>query len=280
MGIKEIEIKNIDQLNAIIWEQKYHDGIKRNRSNYLYRGIPNVDFRLVTSLQRNCGIKKDDIEPSILRNFTKYAAIEDPILNSSVWRQLIIGQHHGLPTRLLDWTYSVLVALHFATSGEELGSMDRHDCALWKIDILEMNRRLPLRYQNILKSKNAFLMTVDMMDELTRNERNEQEALKRYDEDMEGRAMVLLEPPSLDQRIISQYSYFSVIPSVIEHGGDDLGIEKFLDDTNNTVKYIIDAGLKWRIRDMLDQMNINERIVYPGLDGLTMWLKRHYYVKK
>ena len=280
MGIKEIEIKNIDQLNSIIWEQKYHDSIKRNRSNYLYRGIPNVDFRLVTSLQRNCGIKKDDIESSILRNFTKYAAIEDPILNSSVWRQLIIGQHHGLPTRLLDWTYSVLVALHFATSGEELCSMDRHDCALWKINILEMNRRLPLRYQNILKSKNAFLMTVDMMDELTRNERNEQEALKRYDEDMEGRAMVLLEPPSLDQRIISQYSYFSVIPSVIEHGGDDLGIEEFLDDTNNTVKYIIDAGLKWRIRDMLDQMNIYERIVYPGLDGLTMWLKRHYYVKK
>ena len=280
MGIKEIEIKNIDQLNSIIWEQKYHYRIKRNRSNYLYRGIPNVDFRLVTSLQRNCGIKKDDIESSILRNFTKYAAIEDPILNSSVWRQLIIGQHHGLPTRLLDWTYSVLVALHFATSGEELCSMDRHDCALWKINILEMNRRLPLRYQNILKSKNAFLMTVDMMDELTRNERNEQEALKRYDEDMEGRAMVLLEPPSLDQRIISQYSYFSVIPSVIEHGGDDLGIEEFLDDTNNTVKYIIDAGLKWRIRDMLDQMNINERIVYPGLDGLTMWLKRHYYVKK
>jgi len=97
---------------------------------------------------------------------------------------------------------------------------------------------------------------------------------------MEDRAKVLLEPPSLGQRTISQYSYFSVIPSVIEHGGDDLGIEEFLDDTNNTIKYIIDAGLKWQIRDMLEQMNINERIVYPGLDGLTMWLKRHYYVKK
>lgn len=92
--------------------------------------------------------------------------------------------------------------------------------------------------------------------------------------------MVLLESPSVDQRIISQYSYFSVIPPEMEKGEDDYGIEKFLGITNNTVKYIIDAKLKWQIRDMLDQMNINERIVYPRLDGLTKWLTRHYYVRK
>ena len=38
-------------------------------------------------------------------------------------------------------------------------------------------------------------------------------------------------------------------------------IEQFLDnETDNTTKYVIDKKLKWRIRDMLDQMNINERI--------------------
>ncbi len=280
MSVKEVEIKHIEQLNDLIWEQRYSQSLKRNRSNYLYRGLPNADFHLATSLQRNCGIKKDDIETSILRNFTKYAAIEEPGLSSSVWRQLIIGQHHGLPTRLLDWSYSVLVALHFATSGEDLESMDRHDCVLWRIDILEMNYRLPFQYWSLLKDRNAFLMTVDMMDELTKNAKNEQEALKSYDMDMQDRALVLLEPPSLDQRIISQYSYFSIVPSAIERGKDELGIEQFLDGTDNTVKYVIDAGLKWRIRDMLDQMNINERIIYPGLDGLTAWLKRHYYVKK
>lgn len=37
--------------------------------------------------------------------------------------------------------------------------------------------------------------------------------------------------------------------------------------------------LKITYKDMLDQCNINERTVYPGLDGIAMWLKRHYYVR-
>ena len=65
----------------------------------------------------------------------------------------------------------------------------------------------------------------------------------------------------------------------MEHGTDSLGIEAFLSTTNNTVKYVIDKSLKWRIRDMLDQMNINERTIYPGIDGIAQWLARHYYVR-
>lgn len=137
--------------------------------------------------------------------------------------------------------------------------------------------RTSMDFVEKLEEEKAFLMTVDMMDQLLKEE---SKALKRYDEDMENKSMVLLEPPSVDQRIISQYSYFSVIPPEMEKGEDDYGIEKFLGITNNTVKYIIDAKLKWQIRDMLDQMNINERIVYPRLDGLTKWLTRHYYVRK
>ena len=93
---------------------------------------------------------------AILRNFVKYAALEDPALKTSIWRQMIVGQHHGLPSRLLDWTYSVLIALHFATSGENLDDMSKNDAVLWQIDILEMNKRLPKNYQTTLKTKVPF----------------------------------------------------------------------------------------------------------------------------
>ena len=54
----------------------------------------------------------------------------------------------------------------------------------------------------------------------------------------------------------------------------------FLDkNTKDTVKYVIDKKLRWRVRDMLDQLNMSERIVYPGLEGLSKWIARHYYVK-
>lgn len=265
--VKEQKITDFQTIWELISEQKYDDEISRNRSSYLYRGMPNVAFHLETSLSRNCKAKAFNIEKPILRNFTKYASIEDPKLEDSVWRQLIIGQHHGLPTRLLDWTYSPLIALHFATSGEGFSQMDVNDCVVWAIDIEEINSLLPKKYKNQLDKESSHLFTVEMLDSLV-------QCLDEYDTDMEDSSMILIEPPSIDQRIINQYSYFSIIPKEIEN------IEDFLaSNTKRTIKYVIDRSLKWRIRDMLDQLNVNERIVFPGLDGLTAWIKRHYYVK-
>lgn len=265
--IKTEYITTLDQVFDLISEQKYDPAIQRHRSTYLYRGMPNVDYKLQTSLQRNCKYKRFDTERSILRNFTKYAAIEKPQLKSSVWLQMTIGQHHGLPTRLLDWTYSPTIGLHFATSGEDIDEMEQHDCVIWKIDIKEVIALLPERYKQRQAVEKTRFFTIDMLTELVSD-------VSEYDRDMGNDSIVFLEPPSIDGRIVNQYAYFSVIPMGIED------IEGFLDaKTSHTVRYVIDKSLRWRIRDMLDQMNVNERIMYPGLEGITAWLKRYYYVK-
>lgn len=258
----------MEDVMKMISEQEYDVKIGRHRSSYLYRGMQNVGYNLKTSLERNCGEKQYELESSILRNFNKYAAMEDSRLSESVWRQMIIGQHHGLPTRLMDWTYSPLMSLHFATDETNFRDFEKNDSVVWKIDINEINSKLPHKYYKKLEDEKAYLFTVDMLNGLA-------PTIGEYDEEMQDSALVLLEPPSIDQRIVNQYSYFMLIPKGIEN------IEKFLDEnTEKTVKYVISKKLKWRIRDFLDQMNINERTVYPGLDGIAAWTKRHYYVKE
>jgi hypothetical protein len=41
-------------------------------------------------------------------------------------------------------------------------------------------------------------------------------------------------------------------------------------------KVVVPAELKWEVRDKLDQANITERVLFPGLDGLSRWLARNY----
>lgn len=266
--VQTVLISTIEQLMPILSEQEFRPDLNRNRSMYLYRGMPNAAFHMTTSLRRNCKELQTQLEPSILRNFTKYGVSVDPSIGQSVWRQMILGQHHGLPTRLLDWSHSPLMALHFAVTENDMDEMGKHDCMVWRIDMSELHAMLPPAYQAEMARNSTQFFSVDMLDRVTVD-------LAQYDRDMGDRSMVIIEPPSIDPRIVSQYSFFSVIPGAMTD------IEGFLEkNTRHTVKYVIRKELRWRVRDMLDELNISERLVYPGLDGLTRWLARHYFVKE
>ena len=265
--IQEVRVTTLEDLMPLLSEQDYRPELKRNRSGYLYRGMPNSEYKMVTSLSRCCKDKQKTLEPAILKNFGKYAVRVDPTLAQSVWYQMITGQHNGLPTRLLDWTHSALVALLFAMTEENLEEMDAHDCVVWRIDMNEQIDHLPEKYRLAIGREQTTLFSVEMLTKIT-------DSLYQYDEDMGDKSMVIIEPPSTNDRIIMQYSFFSVIPM------DMTDIEAFLDaHTRNTVKYVIDRQLRWRVRDMLDSLNISERLLYPGLEGLSKWIARHYYVK-
>ena len=159
--IQEVRITTIEQLMPLFFEQEWREDIHRNRGQYVYRGMRNIKFDLSTSLIRCCKNKQQALEPAILNNFAKYAVIEDPSIAQSVWRQMILGQHYGLPTRLLDWSHSALVGLHFATAEDDLSKMDQHDSMVWRIDMHELHELLPTPYREVMRDRTVF--TVDML---------------------------------------------------------------------------------------------------------------------
>lgn len=265
--IQEIVISTMSDLFEMISEQEYRVDLGRHRNLFIYRGEPDASFTLSTSLRRHCKDKSAVLEPPMLLNFTKYAILQEPSIQDSIWNQMILGQHHGLPTRLLDWSFSPIIALHFATTENDLEMMDAHDAVIWRIDIHELHNMLPEKYRSIIQKYNTTVFSVSMIREIC-------DSLEQYDADMQDRSMVIIEPPSLDPRIVNQYSFFSIIPDKM------VDIAGFLDKrTELTCRFIIKKELRWRIRDMLDHQNITERIVYPGLDGLSHWLGRHYFVR-
>ncbi|GJH22212.1 hypothetical protein CBA19CS22_36740 [Caballeronia novacaledonica] len=118
----------------------YMDYIQSNfRYGYMYRGLSNVDeYKLMPTVGRylsdfhNHGKKKGDLveaENNAFRIFYKEAKAGLDHEPSSYWEWLAIAQHHGLPTRLLDWSYSAAVALFFAV--EARGS---NDAAVYVLD--------------------------------------------------------------------------------------------------------------------------------------------------
>ena len=265
--ITTLRVNTIDDAKNLVFEQERNASNGRYRSAFFYRGISNVEYKLTTSLARNCKKLASILEAPLLDNFTKYVSIEDPTINESVWKAMIVGQHHGLPTRLLDWTHSALVAMHFANTEGDFDNLDKHDCVVWRIDANEIHEALPAKYRKVLDDNKTFMFSLKTFSETV-------SSLQEYDKDMGDKSIVMIEPPSIDQRIVNQYSFFSVLPQ----GVTDL--ETWLDqNTKRTVKYIISKNIRWDLRDILDQLNMSERTVYPGIDGIGKWLARHYFVK-
>jgi hypothetical protein len=250
----------LDVLEALYAESWSRD-LRRFRSPYAFRGHSLQNHTLSSSLVRLAqpGGDAHRLELSLLRNFRKYAHGE-AVGADSIWDWLALGQHRGLPTRLLDWTYSPLVALHFAT--QEPSEFDQ-DGVVWCVNFVEANKRLPRRLRTILDQEGSDTLTVDMLSGF--------QTLRAFDALSRTPFVVFLEPPAVDTRILNQLALFSLMSN------PNARLDEWLRDHPKLCRRVlIPARLKWEIRDKLDQANINERVLFPGLDGLSRWLARYY----
>jgi hypothetical protein len=253
----------LDVLDAL-YQGSWSPGLQRYRSPFAFRGLQLADLSLASSLVRLAqpGVNQGDVrrlELSLLRNFRKYAHAEARGTDS-IWDWLALAQHRGLPTRLLDWTYSPLVALHFAT--ESPVEFDE-DGVVWCVNFVEANKRLPKLLRRLLQTEGSDTFTVEMLGRF--------ETLQQFDALSRRPFVVFLEPPAIDRRILNQHALFSLMSSPIATLDDWLQAHPDL-----CRQVVIPAALKWEIRDKLDQANVNERVLFPGLDGLSRWLARYY----
>ncbi|MGL6277988.1 MAG: FRG domain-containing protein [Gaiella sp.] len=247
-------------LQELLFADVWNPTLGRWRSDAVYRGEGRATNELTTSLQR-LGGPHADLERHLLRNFRKYAH-RDAVARESTWHWLALAKHHGLPTRLLDWSHSPYVALHFATENPAL--LDE-DGTVWGVDYVLASQHLPARLRDVLADEGSNTFTADMIDRAAIT-LAELDALAEQDA-----FVVFYEPPSLDERITNQFAAFSFMSSASARMDDWLVRHPEL-----VRRVEIPASLKREARDKLDQANVTERVLFPGLDGIARWLRRHY----
>jgi hypothetical protein len=237
----------------------------RRRDTGVYRGSSNAENPLFTSLDRLGGTSpphsKADLEEHILRNFIRYSR---PYLGTDTvndWEHLVSAQHHGVPTRLLDWTYSPLVAAFFATRTYE--ASPERDRAVWRLDWKSLHERFDLPALSLLIK--------DIEELFGRNEHFTPWALMRRGSVRDFAC--LLEPPSLDQRIVTQAAVFTLCSDKTR------SFDTFLDAHElggSLTKYVIPSADVGRLRDQLDLVGVDERRLFPDLDGVAAAIRRYY----
>ncbi|HZT76187.1 MAG TPA: FRG domain-containing protein [Vicinamibacterales bacterium] len=264
MAIRTIRPASWNALLEELYASSWNEALGRHRMPFAFRGDPRLDEDLSSGLLRLAAgrLNVSRLEVHLLRNFRKYAYGTTAGIDT-MWHWMALGQHRGLPTRLLDWTYSPFIALHFATASLDL--MDT-DGSVWAINFVEANRFLPRRLRRILAAEGSDTATIDMLGQVG--------SVRDFDRLAKTPFVVFLEPPSLDPRIVNQFALFSLMSS------PEATLTKWVAAHPALAKHIVvPAKLKWEIRDKLDQANINERVLFPGLDGLSQWLTRYYWPK-
>lgn len=260
---REHRVTSWAELNELLLGDIYDERLGRHRSPFAYRGVARAQHALLTSLSQ-LGDKACELESHLLRNFRKYAH-RNAVASDTVWNWLALAQHHGLPTRMLDWSFSPNVALHFATAHPK---DYHHEGVIWGIRYGAIKDALPKALREVLDEEGSDVFTVDMLTRAA-------PALADLEAFSKKPFPLFLEPPSIDDRIVNQSALFSLMSSC------SATLDQWLKDHPDIYhRIIIPPELKWEIRDKLDQSGVTERVLFPGLDGLSRWLRRYYSPRK
>jgi len=163
-------------------------------------------------------------------------------------------QHHGAPTRLLDWTYSFQVALFFAIESVKVGST----CAVWAVD-----------YGFLLEELRASLgLSKSEVSTLVLTDGDKAPAFLNHLLDDEAGGIVAINPFRLNERLVVQQGIF--LASRCTSESFDSTFERMRTKQPKAFyKFEIECSKDLLVAALtsLHSMNISRVSLFPGLDG-------------
>lgn len=226
------------------------------KNPYAFRGQSDSKWGLKPSLLRYLGDEITaeaalDIEKSALAEFKSNAHLHLPQSVFATTTDTIswwtVMQHHGAPTRLLDWTASLYVAAYFAVHGDR-----RTDGAIWIVHTASLHEKID---EGVVESKIP---------------KTEAEIQPLFFEADPPPIVTFVGRNNKSDRMIAQQGFFSVCRSVLgDHGKI---FEHAFSGPSDKLRYgklVIPADLKPVFARRLRTMNISANALFPGIDGLA-----------
>jgi hypothetical protein len=276
-------VARIREWNTLRW-------LARRFPNYLYRGQRSVGWGLEPSLERAClplrqGKSLAEVERHIVREFQRgaeaYLSYIPRLPEPTSWLEwLALIQHHGGPTRLLDFTRSIYIAAFFAF--DEPGDDDR---VIWAVNPGALWRALQQRVPEMPAG----------------GDRSEALFNHYFTSEASEPSAIIIRPDRLNERIGVQQGTFlcslSMKHTLEENLFGMLGIDPRRASEPNRmvnlswadtdmlplitgspiVKLVIQNHIGAEVLMELAQMNIKHASLFPGLDGYARDLKRHAF---
>jgi FRG domain-containing protein len=171
----------------------------------------------------------------------------------SDWDWYFLMQHHGVPTRLLDWSESALVALYFAVNPQA----DDKDGAVWILSPRAINEHLTK-----IGSFIPIYTGASVAPYLKRLWDEAEETIPAHP--------IAFDPPYNSRRLTAQRGKFTI------HGRDQRGLEEYQALKGSLKKIRIPQSAKARLRRQLFAAGITESVLFPGLEGLSREIRDAY----
>lgn len=214
-----------------------------------YRGHYVKSWKLVPTLYRASGHRKDS-EMSLIKKFRQNATLLVESNPPKFHDWLFLMRHHGVQTRLLDWTESPLVGMYFAVTEHP-----QSDGALWLLlpHALNKNRSPELNELPSFEEDNEF------MDDY------EPDRIEHAPPKIRWPPIAIIAPRN-NRRMHAQLSVFT-----ISHRSKT-PIDK-VGNGNHVWRYVIPAHAKTKIIKELEMLRVGKFQLFPELDSIGEMLR-------